>query len=87
MDRVSLDLSTTEEETTEKTSVAKASIMLILLQWEEIADLTSSCAVCSLGRAGLARGWAENMGELNEHLCGYSHPMVSHGHLQFEEQL
>lgn len=87
MDRVSLDLSTTEEETTEKTSVAKASIMLMLLQWEEIADLTSSCVACELGWVGLARGWAEKMGELNENLCGYSHPMVSHGHLQFAEQL
>lgn len=83
MDRVSLDLSTTEEETTEKTSVAKASIMLMLLQWEEIADLTSSCAACLLGWAALARGWAEKMGEVNEN----SHPMVSHGHLQFAEQL
>lgn len=34
-----------------KPSVAKASIMLMLLQWEEITDLTSRCAACSL--AGL----------------------------------
>lgn len=46
MDRVSLDLSSMEEETTQKTSVAKASIMLMLLRWEEIADLTSRCAAC-----------------------------------------
>lgn len=36
-----------------KPSVAKASIMLMLLQWEEITDLTSRCAACSL-LAGLS---------------------------------
>lgn len=46
MDRVSLKLSSIEEETTEKTSVAKVSIILKLLRWEEIADLTSRCAAC-----------------------------------------
>lgn len=46
MDRVSLDLSSKEDETTEKTSVAKASIILMLLRWEQIADLTSRCAAC-----------------------------------------
>lgn len=45
VDRVSLDPSSIEEETTEKTSVAEASIMLMLLPWEEIADLTR-CAAC-----------------------------------------
>lgn len=51
---MSLDLSSIEEETAEKTSVAKASIILMLLRWEEIADLTSRCAACSLGWAGQA---------------------------------
>jgi len=55
MVRVSLELSS-REETTEKTSVAKASIILMLLRWEEIVDLTSRCAVCNgIARVGQRR--------------------------------
>lgn len=58
-DRLSLDLNSTEEETAEKPSVAKASIILVLLRWEEIADLTSRCAAGELGWAGPGLGRGE----------------------------
>lgn len=52
---MTVDLSSIEEETTEKPSVAEASIILMLLRWEAVADLTNRCAACELGWAGPGR--------------------------------
>lgn len=49
--KVTLGRRSIEEETAEQTSVSKASIMLMLLWWEEPADLISRCGAGSLGRA------------------------------------
>lgn len=64
--------------------MAKASIILILLQWEAIADLTNRCAVCWDGLARVGHEGKSYILEykfLNSHfLIGLLH-LAANGHL------